>query len=98
MNAKDSYKIALNILAKTGMNGDLIGEFAKTMSTLHGLDSQTQLINMQNMAQKTSNQPLGGTIAPQPDQSTAQPPTMPPNDQNQPPVQNGGQSGKYDNL
>ena len=85
MTAKDKYKIALNIAARVGMDGNLIGEFAKTMSALHGVSSQEQLTNMQNMAQNAPNTPVESTISP-----PTTPSTQP--DQSQPEI------GKYDNL
>jgi hypothetical protein len=43
MTAQERYKIALNILARVGINGDLQGEFAKAMSVLHGMDSMSAI-------------------------------------------------------
>lgn len=95
MTANDQYKVALNIIARVGMNGDIIGEFSKAMSTINGLSSQEQMVNMQNMAQNTptaSPQPAGGTMSPEAGQSMPQDPNV----LNQSPQPQTG--GKYDNL
>lgn len=42
-NASDRYKILLNIVANVGINGDVHGEYARTMASLHGMDSYNAL-------------------------------------------------------
>ena len=41
--AKERYVIALNILAKVGIDGNLHDEYAKAMSTLHGMQTFNEL-------------------------------------------------------
>ena len=41
--AKERYVIALNILAKVGIDGELHNEYAKAMSMLHGLQTYNEL-------------------------------------------------------
>ena len=43
MTNQDQYKIALNILAKVGMDGDLITEHAKAVSQVNFLQTYNEL-------------------------------------------------------
>ena len=43
MTAQERYRIALNILSRVGIDGDLQGEFAKAMATLHGFESMNDM-------------------------------------------------------
>ena len=43
MSAQDDYKLALNILSRVGLNGDLIGEFGRAKALLHGMTSQSEI-------------------------------------------------------
>jgi hypothetical protein len=74
--AQEQYRIAQNILARVGIDGNLISEHAKAMATLHGM----QTMNEMNVPQSPQ-----ATMSGQPDQSTTQPlntPTMPQNEGN----------------
>lgn len=70
MSAQEDFKIALNILARVGISGDVIGEFAKAKAQLHMMDSANQL-NAQNLLPSALTQPpqpqtpQGGTMEPQ---------------------------------
>jgi hypothetical protein len=71
MSAVDDYKIALNILAKFGINHpDFIKEYAKAKNLLHQFDSMNQI----QAHNKTQIKPVQAPISGQPDQSTAQEP------------------------
>lgn len=76
MRASERYRVALNILAKVGLDGDLQGEYARTMASLHGLESfnamqtqmpaQTPVQNAPTMPQEplqstNVNQPIDNT-------------------------------------
>lgn len=37
--AKERQKILFNVIARVGMDGDVLGEFAKAMSSLNGLQT-----------------------------------------------------------
>jgi hypothetical protein len=102
MSAVDDYKIALNILAKFGINHpDFIKEYAKAKNLLHQFDSMNQ-IQAHNKAYVKPTQPVQAPISVQPDQSTAQEPLGATGLQNAPntPSTPQGQPtvGKYDNL
>lgn len=95
MTKAEEYKVAMNIVARVGLGGDVIGEFAKAMSTINGMSSQEQIMNMQNMAQNTP------TASPQPPQDTMSPEmgdnaTQDPNASNQ--SSQPSEGGKYDNV
>ncbi len=73
MTNEDQYKIALNILARIGIGGDLIGEFAKATSRVGMIDAQKQMsqfMQPQNTPVLGTPQPLQGTIPPEAGQST----------------------------
>jgi hypothetical protein len=72
MSATDDYKILLNILSKTGVNGDLMGEFAKAKSMIHGFQSYQATqppppvpTADPNLPPTDSSQPSGDTNSPQ---------------------------------
>jgi hypothetical protein len=91
MSAIDDYTIALNIMARVGLESpDFIKEFARSKAILNA-QSSMEMMNAQNNAPVMPPQASGGTILTPPDQSTAQVPNMPPNDQNQPtPMEGNG--------
>lgn len=60
MSAKDDYTIALNILARVGLNGDLIGEFSKAKAGLNMMNSMNQL-QAQQMTQAPPTPPMPPT-------------------------------------
>lgn len=79
--AQEQYRIAQNILARIGIDGDLISEHAKAMSTIHGMQTYQELNPPQAIPQEPQSMMSGqaGQNMPQ--------------DLNQPQMpQNGGQS------
>ena len=55
MSATDDYKIALNVMARVGVNSpDFLKEYAKAKATLHQMDSYNQL-QTQQQAQGQAN-------------------------------------------
>lgn len=76
-NARERLKIFENILARVGADGDVLGEYAKAVSTLNGFQSYTEmnppLPPQQPSTIPVTNPSVGGTISPQ----TGQPSTMP---------------------
>ena len=94
VSGKDRLKIIQNIIAQAGgiENVDLASELPKTLSALNGLHAQQQIAGMQNNAPVTPPQGAGQGFSgqptnPAPEQANA--PDMPPNDQNQPPMNEG---------
>jgi hypothetical protein len=63
MSATDDYKLALNLLAKVGMNGDLIGEFGKAKAMQHQFQSMKEMNN--TFAPPTTPQPSPTPVEPQ---------------------------------
>jgi hypothetical protein len=56
MSAVDDYKMALNILARVGINSpDFVKEYAKSKAQLHAIESYNQM-NSQNIAPVMPNQ------------------------------------------
>lgn len=95
MTAEEKYKIALNIVARVGVEGNVMGEFAKAMAGINSMSSQEQMANMQKMAQNTPitpNQPIEGTIPPEAGQGMPQDPNA--LNQSPQPIE----AGKYDNV
>lgn len=95
MTKADELKVAMNIVSRVGLSGDLMGEFSKAMSAINGFNSQEQMMNMQNMAQNTPVAPpqsTGDPMSPRMGESMPQGP----NALNQSPEPQMG--GKYDNL
>ncbi len=83
--AKERYQIALNVLARTGLNGDFLGEYSKAISTLNGFQTMQDMQNTPmtppeapNNPDMGLNQPPDGTISPPMDGSTPTEQTMPP--------------------
>jgi hypothetical protein len=91
MSAVDDYKMALNILAKTGLGSpDFIKEYAKSKAILHQFDSMGQIQAMNNspmMANQGATAPISAPV----DTSTPLGGNAPNTPQNQPPAQNEGQ-------
>ncbi len=75
-SAQDNYRIALNVLARVGIDGDLVGEYSKAMAMLHGLDSYNQMQPPPMPQQIPQEQPpvpeQGGTMPPEMGQNTPQ--------------------------
>lgn len=73
--ATDDFTILLNVLARTGLDGDVLSEFSKAKSMVHKYDSQ-KLMTEQKQA-------ISAPINTQPIQNTPAQETMPPVNQNQ---------------
>jgi hypothetical protein len=78
MSAKDDYTLLLNILAKTGIDGDLIGEFSKAKSVVHSFNSfqaiQPPPASIPNNTPTDSLQPSGDPNSPPMGDNTTQQP------------------------
>jgi len=84
MSAKDDYKIALNILARVGINSpDFVKEYAKAKATLHAFDSM-DMLQGQMMPQNSPNNAISAPPTDQAGQSTTQEPLGAQNAINQP--------------
>jgi hypothetical protein len=72
VNATDRFKILLNIIAKVGIEGDVIGELSRTMAGLNGMESMTAMQAQQPMPPQMPNEavsaPMSGqeTVTPNP--------------------------------
>jgi hypothetical protein len=102
MSCVDDYKIALNILAKLGINHpDFIKEYAKAKNMLHQFDSFNAVQHHKNTHVSVLQSPQSTQVG-QPDQSTAQEPLGATGLQSAPntPATSQGQPsvGKYDNI
>lgn len=71
-SAQERLKVFENIIARVGLDGDVIGEYAKAMSTLNGLQTQMEMTPpMPPQPQTGGSQPLSpqnGTMSPLGDQ------------------------------
>jgi len=72
----DLYTIAQNVIAQKGMNIDLHGEIAKSMSLMANLSTQMSMME-QNPMQMVANNGVGDTISPMEGQSTTEGEIMP---------------------
>jgi hypothetical protein len=81
MNATERLKVIQNVVAKVGIDGDLVGEMSKAMSMLNRFDSY-QAMQPPPMAQIIPTDNAGGIISQEPTQG------MPPEQSglNQPPM------------
>ena len=83
--AKERLAIFENILARVGVDGDVLGEYSKALSTLNGMQTfqemQPPIPNAQNIAPQGQNEPMGGNSSMGMGESTSQ-----------------LTEGKYDNL
>lgn len=77
-NATERLKIFENIIARVGLDGDVLGEYSKAMSQLNGLQTFNEM-NPPQMAQAPITDPTGQSTTPMP------------SDVN--PLQNQGQGG-----
>ena len=90
MTAKDRYRIALNILAQTGIdNPNFISEYSKTIAFVHAMGEMPQRntpvtppmpqqgMPMANMPAQGQNNALQGSIPPQTGVDTTQQGIMP---------------------
>ena len=61
-NAKDRLKIFENVIARVGLDGDVLGEYSKAMSSLNGLETYTAMNPPQppTVPPQATNQPLSG--------------------------------------
>ena len=72
MTNEEQYRVALNVAARVGLSGDVIGEFAKAMSASHGFSSQMQMAEAQNTPNPTPLDALSGNNSPQMGDSVTQ--------------------------
>jgi len=75
-SAKERLKVFENILARVGADGDVLGEYAKAMSSINSLqtiqDMQPPTPTAQNLPPEQSNTPPMGVETPPTGESTAQ--------------------------
>ena len=74
MTAEERYKVALNIVARVGIDGDVLGEYSKALSSLNSFESMQAMTppppmgtmenNFHTMPQETPT-PLGEEQTPQ---------------------------------
>lgn len=77
--ASERYKIALNILSRVGIDGNLHDEYAKAMSGINRFDSYNQMqanAPMPDINATAIPDNAGGTIIPPTGQSTTQVPMV----------------------
>jgi hypothetical protein len=67
MNATERLKVIQNVVAKVGIDGDLVGEMSRAMSMLNGFDSY-QAMQPPPMPQMTQADNAGGTMSQEPTQ------------------------------
>jgi len=60
-SAKERLTIFENVIARVGMDGDVLGEYSKAMSSLNGLQTFQEL-----NPPMTSNEPVSAPISGQP--------------------------------
>ena len=72
MTAEERYKVALNIVARVGIDGDVLGEYSKALSSLNSFESLQAMTPpmgaMENMGQPMPQEtptPLGEEQTPQ---------------------------------
>lgn len=83
MSAVDDYKIALNILAKVGINSpDFVKEYSNAKAMLHRMDSYNSLQG-QSLLGNSGNMPISDTISPQESNSATPIQSMPNMPQNE---------------
>jgi len=72
--AKERLAIFENILARVGVDGDVLGEYSKALSTLNGMQTfqemQPPIPNAQNIAPQGENEPMDNTNSPEMGEST----------------------------
>ena len=80
-SAKERLKVFENILARVGADGDILGEYARAMSSITSLqtiqDMQPPTPTAQNLPPEQSGNTVSAPINPVEGESTAQPPLMP---------------------
>jgi hypothetical protein len=84
-SATERLKIFENIIARVGLDGDVLGEYSKAMSMINGMQTYNELNPPQNMASVAPQTALNDTQLPPMGQSTTQGEIMPENAQNTPP-------------
>ena len=84
MTSKERLAIFENILAKVGIDGDVLGEYTRTLAMMNGLNSMKDVQNMQNLpvqpplgAVSPTNTPPVGMSTPQEQLPAETPPMMP---------------------
>jgi len=65
INAQERLKIFENIVARVGLDGDVLGEYSKAMSTLNGLQTYNEL-NPPTAPLQPPQAPIGSETAPPP--------------------------------
>jgi len=65
INAQERLKIFENIVARVGLDGDVLGEYSKAMSTLNGLQTYNEM-NPPTAPLQSTQAPTGSEIAPPP--------------------------------
>jgi hypothetical protein len=61
--AQERLKIWENIMGEVGVDGDVLGRFAKAMSTLNGLQTMTEM-TQPSIGTSTPQTPTDGTQVP----------------------------------
>lgn len=67
MTSEDRYKVALNIVARVGIDGNVLGEYAKAMAGLNSFES------MQDMPPPPPMNAMQGMEQPMPQEGMEQP-------------------------
>ncbi len=84
MSAAEDFTVLLNILAREGIDGNVISEFAKVKAMTHQYDSNILLRQQQQQqSQMMQNQGNLATSGIQPSNPIPEQSLMPPNPQNQ---------------
>ena len=73
-SAAERLKIIENVIARVGLNGDVLGEYSRAMSALNGLQTYNEMNppTPQNLPPEGSVGTDTGQITPEMGQSTAQ--------------------------
>ncbi len=83
MSAAEDFTVLLNILAREGIDGNVISEFAKVKAMTHQYDSNISLRQQQQQSQMMQNQGNLATPGMQPSNPIPEQSSMPPSPQNQ---------------
>jgi hypothetical protein len=79
MKASDKLAIFENVLARVGMEGDILREYHKAISSLNGFTSYQEMQPPpmpQNTAVPSANMPVSPTISPAMGNNPTQPPMV----------------------
>jgi hypothetical protein len=71
--AKERLKVFENILARVGVDGDVLGEYSKAMSSLNGLQTFQEMTPpiTPNLPPQGLNQPISAPVTPEVGGTTA---------------------------